>query len=170
VAEEGGTGTTEEATAGAVEAAAEGAAARRTGPAADVAATRGSRRRVRGEVVELAAARQSTPPSGGPRPRLRRGRLRPRIRRRRVRRDPLVIASPDLLARNRAACYIALFLVFRIFLRFCCVILCFLSLSVSAFSTVVDGRVITAYQFFIVAYIVVAIFTVCPLICAHYVD
>jgi hypothetical protein len=156
VAEEGGTGTTEEATAGAVEAAAEGAAARRTGPAADVAATRGRRRRVR--------ARQSTPPSGGPRPRLRRGRLRPRIRRRRVRRDPLVIASPDLLARNRAACYIALFLVFRIFLRFCCVILCFLSLSVSAFSTVVDGRVITAYQFFIVAYIVVAIFTVCPLI------
>ena len=106
---EGVTGTTEEATAGAVEAAvttkglaeaeaaAEGAAparaaARRMGPAAAAAATRGRRRQVRGEDAELAAARPSTPPSGGQRP-------RPRIRRRRVRRDPLVIASPDLLAR-----------------------------------------------------------------------
>ena len=117
--EEEGTGTTkEQATVGAVEAvattkglveaeaAAEGAAparaaARRTRPAVAEEATRGRRRRVLGEVVELAAARPSTPPSGGPRPRLRRGRLllRPGTRRRRVRRDPLVSASPDLLAR-----------------------------------------------------------------------
>jgi hypothetical protein len=118
--EEGCTGTTEEATEGAVEAvaitkglaeaeveaAAEGAAparaaARRTRPAVAAEATRGRRRRVLGEVVELAAARPSTPPSGGPLPRLRRGRLllRPGTRRRRVRRDPLVSASPDLLAR-----------------------------------------------------------------------
>jgi hypothetical protein len=108
-AEADGTGTTkEEATAGAVEAvatitkglaAAEGAAparaaARRTGPAV---AARGRRRRVRGEAVGLAA---STPPSGGQRRRLRLGRLRlrPWSRKRRVRRDPLVSASPDLLA------------------------------------------------------------------------
>lgn len=111
-AEADGTGTTkEEATAGAVEAvatitkglaAAEGgaaparAAARRTGPAA---AARGRRGRVRGEALGLAA---STPPSGGQRRRLRlrlgRLRLRPWSRKRRVRRDPLVSASPDLLA------------------------------------------------------------------------
>lgn len=106
---------------------------------AAAAETRGRRRLARGEVAELALARPSTPPSGGQRPRRRRWRvrLRPRTRRRRVRRDPSVSALSGFTR-------VSLFLVFGI-----CVILCSISMSVSGFSTVVDGRVTIAYQFLV---------------------
>jgi len=44
------------------------------------------------------------------------------------------------------------------------VILCSISMSVSGFFTVVDSRVIIAYQFSSVVYIVLAIFIVCLLL------